>query len=197
MNTVTKLTLTALTITTLAGCASAPLEAPKTEAERVASGSRLHVPVAINLSDFTWHKVTIHPKEGIGLFGYKGEGKVTIFTDKKTGKMYDFEGQPVTAEGYRVLADGYVCEPRIIDRLGGLFYGEGSILNGDDSIPDCQTFKHETARVNRANKPLYLAPAILSGPASLAALGYLGTTDNDTAKQQQEIEEIIKDDINK
>lgn len=199
MKKATKLSLTGLAIATLAGCASAPLEPPKTEAERIATGSRLHVPVAINLNDFTWHKVTVSMEKGVGLWDYKESGQVTIFTDKKTGKTYDFEGQPVTAEGYRVLTDGYVCKPRlIINNMATktIYYGERNPFNNSDSIQDCGTFKQVNRRVNGNNKPFYVAPALLSGAASIAALGYLGTTDNDTVKQQQEIEEIIKDDIN-
>ena len=199
MNILTKLSLTALAVATLAGCASAPLEPPKTEAERVASGSLLHVPVAINLTDFTWHKVTVKATEKRGWFNEIGSGTVTIFTNKNTGKTYDFEGQPVTAEGYRVLTDGYVCVPKLIEKgtFGkGILYGEWSAFTSEDSKSDCLTIKYQERHVNKVNKPKYLAPAVLSGAASVVALGYLVTTDNDTAKQQQEIEEIIKDDIN-
>ena len=199
MNILTKLSLTALAVATLAGCASAPLEPPKTEAERVASGSLLHVPVAINLTDFTWHKVTVSMEKGVGLWDFKNSGQVTIFTDKKSGKTYDFEGQPVSAEGHRILTNGYVCKPKlIINNLmtKTIYYGDRNAFNNSDSIQDCGTFKQVSRRVNGNNKPMYVAPALLSGPASIAALGYLATTDNDTAKQKQEIEEIIKDDIN-
>lgn len=196
MNTLTKLSLTALAISTIAGCASAPIEPPKTEAERIATGSRLHVPVAINLNDFTWHKVTVRAKEKDSIWATDvGQGTITIFTDKATGKSYDFEGQPVTVEGYRVLTDGYVCVPRIIGN-GMAIFGNISAWDGKDSLSVCKTNKSENRRVTRYNKLVTVAPAVLSGPASIAALGYLGTTDNDTAKQQQEIEEIIKDDIN-
>ena len=197
MNILTKLSLTALAVATLAGCASAPLEPPKTEAGRVTSGSLLHVPVAINLTDFTWHKVTVKATERNGLLAGRGESDVTVFTDKKTGKTYDFEGQPVTTEGYRVLTDGYICVPRKLQNMLGkhIVYGELNI-NGEDSISDCQSFKAQLRNANSTNKLRAVAIAMVSGPASLVALGYLATTDNDTAKQQQEIEEIIKDDIN-
>lgn len=105
MNTVTKFTLTALTIATLAGCASAPVEAPKTEAERIASGSLLNVPV--DISKFPSHKQKIVADNG-------DEGRITVFVDPKTGKSYDLDGQPVNEKGERVLADGQVCNPLVI-----------------------------------------------------------------------------------
>ena len=202
MNILTKLSLTALAVATLAGCASAPLEPPKTEAERVASGSLLHVPVAINLTDFTWHKVTVKASEYGGYFTEKEYGTVTVFTDKKTGKTYDFEGQPVTAEGHRVLTDGYVCIPKSIINYEKSFgsvkviYGKYGAWNASDSLEACRSSKAQAKVQDKEKTAMMMGPAVLSGMASIAALTYISVKDNDVLKQQQEIEEIIKDDIN-
>lgn len=105
MSILTKLSLIFLTVTLLSGCGYTPVQAPKTEAERIETKSLLNVPV--DVSTFTTHKLNIVAENG-------DKGRITVFTDPKTGKTYDLDGQPINAKGERILANGNVCKPLVI-----------------------------------------------------------------------------------
>lgn len=159
-----------LIVTTLAGCASTPLEAPKTEAERIASGSLLNVPV--DISKFPSHKQKIVADNG-------DEGRITVFVDPTTGKSYDLDGQPVNEKGERVLADGQVCNPLVISFN---MRGFGTSLN---PRYECWT----SAKFSKVNNPDYvgnfgkglsigmvaIAAAPAMGVAAAAGTGTIGS----------------------
>lgn len=102
-------------MTLLAGCSSAPPQAPKTEKELIESNSILHVPV--DVSKFTAKKLNIVADNG-------DKGRITVFTNPADGKMYDADGQPVNEKGERILTDGSVCNPKVIV-LNARGYGPG------------------------------------------------------------------------
>lgn len=111
MNILTKLFLAALAVATLAGCGYTPVQAPKTEAERIETKSLLNVPV--DVSTFKTHKLNIVAENG-------DKGRITVFTDPKTGKTYDLDGQPVNEKGERILANGKTCNPgAIVNNMRG------------------------------------------------------------------------------
>lgn len=111
MSILTKLSLIFLTVTLLSGCGYTPVQAPKTEAERIETKSLLNVPV--DVSTFTTHKLNIVAENG-------DKGRITVFTDPKTGKTYDLDGQPVNEKGERILANGKTCNPgAIVNNMRG------------------------------------------------------------------------------
>jgi hypothetical protein len=209
MKALVKVGFVAVVLAVLSGCTSAPIEAPKTEKERIESKSLLSVPV--DIAGFTYHKVKIEPREKNLVFNF--EPMKTIFTNPENGKTYDFEGQPVNEKGYRILTDGYVCQPQKIvgSVLGGNamgIYGERSIWSGDDSLAECRPHKLQ-AYIKDQNTltPTRLATAALVGGAIVAASGAIvagsvvgGVSapsfwDSDVDKKSKTIEEIIEGDI--
>lgn len=167
MNTLTKLSLTALAISTIAGCGYTPIKAPSTEAEMIESKSLLHVPV--DVSHFQTSKLKIVADNG-------DEGRITVFTDPKTGKTYDLDGQPINEKGERVLTDGSVCNPLVIINNAR---GYGTSLN---PRRECWTsayfdFVNDSGRhMKNFGKGLAIALAvpIAAGAAAASAVGTTG-----------------------
>ena len=167
MNTLIKLTLTALAIATLAGCASVP-QAPKDAQEMVALGDDNLLSVPVDITGFldTAKKVKIVSEidEHGGLFGgsygVAGDiGQTTIFTNPADGKTYDMDGQPVNAKGLRVLKNGYVCKVIAIGNNTRLYanpvLGDSRIING------CMSSK--LAKQRQTNEKMIIGGALLGG----------------------------------
>jgi hypothetical protein len=109
MNSLIKLTVAALAIATLAGCASIP-QAPKNAQEmaemaEIGDDNLLNVPV--DITGFSWKKQEIVAVNG-------DKGIVTVFTDPKTSLTYDTAGQPVNEKAERVLRNGIICKVKEI-----------------------------------------------------------------------------------
>jgi hypothetical protein len=165
MNTLIKLTVAALAIATLAGCASIP-QAPKNAQEMAALGDDNLLNVPVDITGFPWKKQEIVAVNG-------DKGIVTVFTDPKTGLTYDLDGQPVNAKAERVLKNGYVCEVKVIVFNAR---GYGPLFNSHE---DCMTTafykkREENGRISNVAKNL--GKGMLVGAATLATAGIAGAT---------------------
>lgn len=140
----------------LAGCSSFPT-APKDAKEMAEMGddSFLHVPV--DITGFAWKKMDIIAKNG-------DKGRITVFTDAKTGKTYDLDGQPVNEKGERVLKDGYVCEVDMImfTPKTRIYVSEG-LFSAGPHFKSCLSEKQ--ANLGRARSKWIVAGAALGGGA--------------------------------
>lgn len=158
-------------VAALAGCSYTPVQAPKTEAERIETKSLLHVPV--DVSNFKTHKLNIVADNG-------DKGRITVFTDPKTGKTYDLDGQPINEKGERILANGDVCKPGIIS-FGMRGYGTSlnpryecwtstkfSYVNGDDAKNNGKIYGGTIGAIAAINPVVALGALVTSGAALMA-----------------------------
>jgi hypothetical protein len=164
MNLLIKLTVAALAIATLAGCASIP-QAPKNAQEMAALGDDNLLNVPVDITGFSWKKQEIVAVNG-------DKGIVTVFTDPKTGLTYDRDGQPVNAKAERVLKNGYVCEAKAIIGNGRLFEkgASWSISKINEYCAVSYQFTHNNKSLARGMATAFLVGAT-AGAAGVAVSG--------------------------
>jgi len=162
----------------LVGCASAPKKAPTNAEEMAAMKEDNLLKIPVDISQFPWAKFEL-----VALNGDKG--RITLFTDPKTGNTYDEDGQPVNEKGYRILNDGYVCEVINISSIGGRGYKGYGFLFDDKHLDFCSTNRQLKKFQNAQRIGLTgAALAVATGGASiLASIGtniVNGITEDDT-----------------
>lgn len=177
----------------LAGCASVST-VPKSEAEMNALGndSLLHVPV--DISNFPWKKfqfVTVaDADETFGKGGLKGQ--TTIFTDPKTGKTYDEDGQPVNEKGERILKNGYVCVPRWITSNQRVYAAAPLFSFELVGMNDCRTMRSQKSmKQKQVVSTTGAVGGLLTGGAAGAAMMVGGVV---ASGSMTLIESIVADD---
>ena len=165
MNTLTKLTLTALAIATLAGCA-APL--PK------GSDTSKYLPTPVDVSKMKPVEMTLKAKNG-------DEYPVRRMLNEKSGEYFDTDGYSVNEQKFRVLKDGTVCQPTQTATFipTNPFYSNIIDKNGNEVEGK---FCLEKEIADKANNTAYAiggVGALLGGPivAASTAAGFIsGTT---------------------
>lgn len=177
----------------LVGCASVSTM-PKNTEEMTALGndSLLHVPV--DISGFDWKKVQFvtvaDEDETFGKGGLKGQ--TTIFTDPKTGKTYDEDGQPVNEKGERILKNGYVCVPRWITSNQRIYAAAPLFSFELVGMNDCRTMRAQKKMKTGQNVAVGgLVAGIATGGAAGAAMMLGGVAASGTMTI---IENITSDD---
>jgi hypothetical protein len=177
MKTFIKLTLTALAIATLAGCASVP-QAPKDAQEMAALGDDNLLNVPVDITGFIPSKVKI-------IATNEDVGQTTIFTNPSNGKTYDFEGQPVNAKGERILKNGHVCT--VVGIYGNRrFYGHASVITSNDEFVECRTTKSASA--------LRSKQFAITGGLALGGLGGVAVMGASRVNDEYLMEDILRGD---
>ena len=147
----------------VSGCTTVP-QAPKDATEMAAFGEDNLLNVPVNISGFLASKVNIVSQEDktacVGLFckafGRDGDsGRVTVFTDPVTRKIYDEDGQPVNEQAERVLKNGYVCKVRIIGLNRRVYSNDENLQN------NCRTSR--AAKSRDSNQMTAIVGALAAG----------------------------------
>jgi len=147
MNSLIKLTVAALAIATLAGCA-APL--PK------GSDSSKYLPLPVNTANMKPVEMKLKAKNG-------DEYDALRFNDVANNKWYDSDGYPVNDKFLRVLKTGEVCESTKRALIGN--GPKGFTINNDTDVELCI----EKMDREKADKAAYVFSA--GGLVAITGLG--------------------------